>query len=258
MTRWIALAIAIAACEPDAKPGPSIAPSAPADARDTVADATKPALAPAPAPTTTTIPDALANAPAVIFRRYYTGMIAVPTVVTFTLRRHDHAALLVVEKQSGKRIVRPGANRRDDFVIGNWTVVSTTRYLGTATDAGVLALTDLDKPATLQLTCKNRRMVVAGPDAVRRPGVPPRGGCEGETGRWVPAKTTRAELLYCYSAEPASGAPEDSDWNAYGDYMHVAFAPAPGVEWLYVNDDCIMQGGGFRWIAKDGAIASER
>jgi len=40
--------------------------------------------------------------------------------------------------------------------------------------------------------------------------------------------------------------------------MHVAFAPAPGVEWLYVNDDCVMQGGGFRWIAKDGAIASER
>jgi len=209
--RWIAMAIAIAACEPNAKPGPSSAPSA-ADARDTVADATKPALARAPAPapapavTTTPIPAALANAPAVVFRRYYTGMIAVPTVVTFSLRRHDHAALLVVEKQSGKRVVRPGANRRDDFVIGNWTVVSTTRYLGTATDAGVLALTDLDKPATLQLTCKNRRMVVAGPDAVRRPGVPPRGGCEGETGRWVPAKTTRAELLYCYSAEPLGAA----------------------------------------------------
>jgi hypothetical protein len=34
--------------------------------------------------------------------------------------------------------------------------------------------------------------------------------------------------------------------------------PAPAIEYLWVNDDCSMQGGGYRDVPKDGSIASPR
>lgn len=254
MYRLVILCL-VASCErraPATKTDP-VRKTLPADARTI----TSPDAAPAPAISTTAIPPELANAPASVFRRYYTGMITEPAVVTFTLRRHDRAVLLTVQKQSGEATPVPGKGPNSSGVVRSWTVESTTRYLGTAKD-NVLSLIDVDKPSTLTLTCKNHQAAIARAGAVRKKGVPPKGGCEGEVGRFVPSATTRAELLYCYSAEPMSGAPDDGDWNGYGDDMHIALAPAPGVEWLYVNDDCSMQGGGFRWIAKDGAIANAR
>ena len=37
------------------------------------------------------------------------------------------------------------------------------------------------------------------------------------------------------------------------DGMELAFAPSPGIEWLFVNDDCL-QGGGWRLVPADRSI----
>jgi hypothetical protein len=37
---------------------------------------------------------------------------------------------------------------------------------------------------------------------------------------------------------------------------HLAFAPSPGIEWLYVNDDCL-QGGGWRQVPADRSIVTK-
>jgi hypothetical protein len=259
----LALLLAITACERGG-PVPTATSQVPArlpdDAPPAVVsiDAPPPPPTPPPPPIARTIHPELGTAPAAIFRRYYTGMIARPTLVTYTLRRHGTAALLTVETRDGERAIPPGPRLLDRYTIGAWTLASTVRYLGSTARDGALSLATLDGRETLQLTCKPHRVAVARADAVRRKGVPPKGGCEGEVGRFVPGASTRATVLYCFSAPPLDGTPGDSDWNGYQDDIHLALAPEPGIEWLYVNDDCDMQGGGFRWIPKDGSVGKER
>lgn len=64
----------------------------------------------------------------------------------------------------------------------------------------------------------------------------------GDTGAFSPATTEKVQVLLCTDE----------------DEVRYAFAEGPGVEWLYVNDDCVMQGGGFRRIADDLSIAAPR
>jgi hypothetical protein len=66
----------------------------------------------------------------------------------------------------------------------------------------------------------------------------------------VPARTGKVEALRC-------GVSETDDPTA--DRMEeMAFTAEPGVEFLAINDDCIMQGGGCRRIARDGSVANVR
>jgi hypothetical protein len=194
----------------------------------------------------TSIPPQLAAAPAWIMRRLDGGAITYPQVLeTFTLRRDGASAALTME-------VQHAATKRGFMEVGEWKPVSTKHYLGTAAEAGGKTTIDIALGAeSLHFTCKRTQQSVAAATAVRR-----RHAYEvyrecGDPGRWEPAATTRVDVLRC---ELPEGFQEAHGWFV----PYLAFTPAPGIEWLHVNDDCSMQGGGWRRIASDGSIAAFR
>lgn len=217
------LLLALAACgTPAPKPETPVVATVPADA----ARPDAPPDAPAPDPE-------LAAAPAQVFRFYSTGLAPSKDggrFETWTLRTHGDRGMVRVER------MRPGDN-------GTWIPNTQTLYLGTATDDGkTLTVTLASATDKLSLTCTRDKLDVAAANAVRRPSAKNKQEC-GDTGAWSPAKTKSVGVLSC--KDPRYDAP-------------MMFGAAPGIEYLYVNDDCVMQGGGYRQIAADGAIAPVR
>ena len=86
---------------------------------------------------------------------------------------------------------------------------------------------------------------VSGDPAKRTPmgGAKYKQPCSGDPGKFAPAATKKVEVLSC--KHPDFDAP-------------MIFGRAPGIEYLHVNDDCNMQGGGYRAIAADGSVAPVR
>ncbi|MBL0213546.1 MAG: hypothetical protein IPQ07_06675 [Myxococcales bacterium] len=246
--RWapILLFLVGGACEKPDAPAP---PPAPSPAKVGPAVAPPPADAASPdapgidaAPTIPPAPAALAAAPAWTARSLFTGAIRATSVHTLaTLQRADGRAMLTLEAATAPTSFRDGA-------IGPWSARTLTRrYLGAATEsAGVTTLELSDGTTPWTLTCKLTKVAVARAVAVRKRD-PKLGGCEGDQGHWVPGQTSRAQVLVC-------GDPADE---MEPGYAFVA-APAPPIEWVYVNDDCSMQGGGYRAIPADGSIAPFR
>jgi hypothetical protein len=197
-----------------------------------------------PPPEVPALPAELANAPAWIYREFSTGQIRRDsTLTTFTLRRHTTRAMLTVDEQVARH---PGLKS-----IGPWSARSTKLYVGTVEQRHPsVRLVLAHGSDTLDLTCKPGTLAVAGATAVRRPN-PTKPGQEecGDRGRWVPGATRKLEALRCELV------PQDEDPDRGERY---AFVPAPGIEFLYVNDDCVIQGGGYRAIPKDGSIGAVR
>ena len=99
--------------------------------------------------------------------------------------------------------------------------------------------------------CRPGRTPVAAADAVLvprvAPGARPEGGeCDGDPGRWVPARTRTIATLTC---EPIDQ-PEDG--------VTLVFAAGAGVEHVRVDDDCDMQGEGLRRASPAGGVAPVR
>jgi hypothetical protein len=205
------------------------------------------------------IPDKLAAAPRWIYRDYSTGMVA-PTQghpVQYTLQRHGDEALLIIERLDAHPTdiighspmsamdppsPRPTANNADRTADTD----ARSFKLGTITTNGAtstITFNDDDEP----LVCTPGKVRVAGATAGRAGDRSKEPDC-GFRGRWVPATLRTIEVLRCNLLD-------DPDVDHAEEY---AFAPAPGIEFLYINDDCDMQGGGYRAIAKDGAIAPPR
>jgi hypothetical protein len=168
----------------------------------------------------------LASASPWVFRFHSTGLIVREArIETWTLRHVGDRAMVLVER---------GAQ-------------GDTTYTGTATDAGTsLKLELTDGANSLAFDCTRGKIAVAAANAVRQPHRPTgkyKEPCSGDPGRFVPAKTTKLDVLNC--RHPDYEAP-------------MSFAAAPGVEYLYVNDDCNQQGGGYRRIPADGSVAPVR
>lgn len=231
--------VVLAACS--SSPSPSTSPSPTPVATPDAAVAADVAIDAAPPVDAAPAVDAeLAAAPPFVFRFHEAGKVmtkAAPRLETWTLRQVGERATVRVQ-----RMVPTAGD--------GWQPSSATVYLGTATDDGkllTLALAATTNPNDkLALACTRAKLAVAAATAVRKPH--PRKGkyaqpCSGDPGRWVPAKTKPVEVLSC--KHPDYDAP-------------MPFAPAPGVEYLYVNDDCDMQGGDYRAIPADGTIAPVR
>lgn len=215
----------VAACSSHPAPKPQPTPAVPVAA--TPPDAAVPDAPPAPDP-------ALAAAPAQVFRFHSTGLVPEktgPRLETWTLRSLDGRGVVSVERMT------PG----DD---GGWRPGTQSLYLGTASDDGkTLTLALAAATDQLALTCTREKLDVAAANAVRKPSPKRKRGECGDPGVWSPAKTKSISVLAC--KDPRYDAP-------------MMFGPAPGIEYLHVNDDCQMQGGGYRQIAADGAIAPVR
>ena len=198
------------------------------------------------------IPPGLQAATPWIGRVFRTGAIVpVHTHETFTLRRDRTAALLTIVVQE---------DRSSGGVLGNvgsWSTVATTQYVGTAVErAGGVIIAVANANEQIELRCTRTRLRAARADAVREPAPLRHGGEDcGDEGRWVPAGTRPVDAIRCLPAEGRSIAPDDD--STWPNADHLALAPAPGIEWLYVNDDCT-QGGGWRRVPADGSIARGR
>ena len=232
MTRFSVLALVACSSSPASTTKPT--PPAPPDAA--VATSPDAAIAAPPVDAAPAVDAELAAAPPSVFRFYSTGLVttkAGPRLETWTLRHVGERATILVER------MRPNGDA--------WTLGTTTRYLGTVADDGTsLKLALAAGPNQLALECKREKLAIAAATAVRKPH--PRKGryarpCSGDPGRWVPDKTKSIDVLSC--KHPDYEAP-------------MPFASAPGVEYLFVNDDCDQQGGGYRAIANDGAVAPVR
>jgi hypothetical protein len=200
------------------------------------------------------IPAELWNAPAWIYRTFATAGIPIGTgtargqrdpqhLTTYTLQRHGALALLTRDELKGGDIHGP-------HVMGPWSPSPTKRYVGTAETQGTSVTLSLSSDTeTLTLRCAPATIAVAAIHAVRKPHRKLEDGC-GDEGRWVPAATKNVQLLRCLELEP------DGSTDVYGRPLN--FARAPGIEWLFVNDDCTQQGGGWRRIPADGSVAPPR
>jgi hypothetical protein len=109
--------------------------------------------------------------------------------------------------------------------------------------APVIRLNFETTPKKFTLLCSFVFESVAKATAVRVPDPNYRDEC-GNEGVWFPRKTKRIQVLHC-----------QRDIRLGESY---AFAALPGVEDLSVNDDCTMQGGGYRAISEDGSVKPVR
>ncbi|MEO7093377.1 MAG: hypothetical protein ABI175_09010, partial [Polyangiales bacterium] len=175
-------------------------------------------------------------------RSLMTGQIRATSVLTFaTLNRIDDRAMLTLEEQSA-------SNHLGNDRIDPWSEKAVTRrFMGSEVTANGVTTFDLfDGTDRFALACKPTKVAVAKATAVRKRD-PKKESCSGDQGHWVPAQTTKVAALVC-------GDPGDEMAPGY-----TFTAPdAPAIEWLYINDDCSMQGGGYRAIAADGSIAPFR
>jgi hypothetical protein len=242
--RRLLVVLAVVGCEPRTRTGPPVEdneverdgrPAARA-VRDAGADGSAAVIPIAPA---------LLAAPAWIGRELRTGLIAPQsTLATWTLQRDGNQAVLTVDRQTASGM---------DSTIGPWSAKQTRRYVGTfETSRQRLRFTLADGAERLELVCSRSVAIAAGAAAVRKPGRH-RAGTEecGDRGGWSPARTRQVHVLRCRQPDDE---PEDRDT----DRVDLRLAAAPGIEYLYVNDDCIMQGGGWRVLAVDGAVAPVR
>jgi hypothetical protein len=190
-----------------------------------------------------TIPVTLTSASPWVMRQLDVGAVPFPQrATTFTLRRDNGRALLEIATQK--------AISKDLMNVSGWEPATTRNYLGTVTETAETVTLDLtDGAEPLHLVCKAANEKAAPANAVRKPG-PRRGEACGDKGRWVPATTTTVDVLRCETG---------ADYKRkYGDSAYLAFALTPGIEWTHLNDDCVVQGGGWRLIPADHAIAEFR
>jgi hypothetical protein len=191
--------------------------------------------------------EALEAAPALVYRQLDTGAIMGKNqLVTHRLHQAEGRALLIVETRSSKRAMALTPERIEP--LGPATV---RRFSGTVRTVGTLTTFELaDGADVLSLECEMGSVRVASATAVReREG---RNQCEGDRGRWVPAATKPVRALRC-------GIDREPDPVFKPDRLEkMAFLEAPGLEFLWVNDDCAMQGGGYRLVPADESVHAVR
>lgn len=119
-----------------------------------------------------------------------------------------------------------------------WTTGKTTRF--TLEEGG----------EKIVLECAMGPVQVAAATAVRARS---RQSECGDRGKWQPLATKRVEALRCgiddSPIEPMF--PPDRR-------EEMAFTAAPGIEFLFVNDDCVIQGGGYRFVPGGGGVGPIR
>jgi len=233
--------IAFVACQAD-KPTPHVL------ARSDAASAVIAIDAAAPPPIKREVPEHLASAPKWIGRRLMTGAVnAITEHFTFTLQRDGGQALLTIEKRHATNV--SGGDKLMPEKVDEWKLISTEQFIGTFEEHGdvvTIALKGLGGGDKRDFRCKKTTIPAAGANAARARS-PGYREC-GDTGRWVPAATTQVDVIRCVPFEE-----KGSD-----EWARLAFAAAPGIEWLHVNDDCVIQGGGWRLVPPDGGIGRLR
>jgi hypothetical protein len=186
------------------------------------------------------VPTEVAAAPPWIYREFDTGLVVKASMLrTWTLRRAGSQAALTIETQIAKTAMSEE--------LGPWSVAQTRTFVGSITTERTKTTLVLSNGSeTMTLVCSPSSIRAAVATAGRRPGRPKPGEEEcGNEGAWAPMRMRSYTTLSCKQTDQERSS-------------LIRFAAAPGIEWLYVNDDCTMQGGGYRAIPKDGSVAPPR
>ena len=178
---------------------------------------------------------------------YDTGAInARSTLTTRTLQRFENQALLTVLEQTVNNSSEMTPTHLKPF--GAPTI---RRFVGSVTTKGKRTTFDLaDAGEKVTLECEMGNVNAAAATAVRASSR--KGGCNGDRGHWVPSTMKRVEALRC-GIEREAASIDSPDRRE-----EMAFAAPPGIEFLFVNDDCVMQGGGYRFVPPDSAVGPIR
>ncbi len=196
-----------------------------------------------PEPTPPFVP--IREQPAWVFRRLSTGAVRRQSdLTTETLTfSGDHATLTINQKSA------PSGAMLGETIAGPWVDTSTKKLSGLVQNhqRGTVELTLRDGSDALDLLCGRQEVRVAAATAVR---IRSSDDSEcGDQGTWEPAATTPVSAWVCH-AKPTN--PDDVSPVEY------TFGEAPGIEFLFVNDDCIIQGGGLRRVPSDGSVSAIR
>jgi hypothetical protein len=170
-----------------------------------------------------------------IFRQLRVGKAPVATRTTFELVIDGGRATLVeLDEQADRARSVAEADRQT-----RWTVATRRTYRGSVTRlAGAVELAlESEGVQPLPLHCTQRAVDAAPAGAVRVPSPdrPPDGRC-GDGGAWTPAAVASVQALVC----DAGASDPDGD-----DDDRLVFGDPPGLEYVFVHDDCL-RGGGLR------------
>lgn len=191
------------------------------------------ACGPAPAPSTIVAPTG--HHDAMTFRRLEVGKARGHAVRTTFVLDLDHATIDETDETLAKSVTVAEADAETA-----WVTKARHRYAGARREAkdGVQLDLEAADAQPLHVMCTSKRIEAAAAHATRVAS-PDRGeGYEcGDKGVWSPAGTAAVDTLACIPA----GQSVDTD-----DDDELVFAPGSGLEWVFQNDDCEIQGGGFR------------
>ena len=186
-----------------------------------------------PPPVTNVVPTG--HHDAMTFRRLEVGKARGHAVRTTFVLDLDHATIDETDETLAKSVTVAEADTETA-----WVTKAKHRYAGARRDAkdGVQLDLEAADAQPLHVMCTSKRIEVAAAKAVRVASPDRAADYEcGDKGVWLPAGTAAVETLACIPA----GQSVDTD-----DDDELVFAPGPGLEWVFQNDDCVLQGGGFR------------
>jgi hypothetical protein len=171
-----------------------------------------------------------------IFRQLRVGKSPVATRTTFELVIDGGRATLVELDEQADHVQSVAQADRQ----ARWTVATQRTYRGSArllAGAVELAL-ESEGVQPLELHCTQRPVEAAraGAGRVPSPDRHPGDRCD-HRGAWDPAATSSVQAVVC----DAGVADPDGD-----DDDRLVFADPPGLEYVSINDDCVLRGGGLR------------
>jgi hypothetical protein len=189
--------------------------------------------------------DEVADAHPYVFRELSFGLIVVATRQTSVLRRDgDRASLRVTIERPPHA---PGTKNLGGSEVEptTWEVAQTETFVGTIRAEDKRTVFHLSSAAgkPLELSCAPGRLAIhrRGAQLVPHRYAPGQYHSEcSETGVWRPSATQTIDVLKCGAS--------DRDVDHFGRFGGTALllAPMPGVESVFVNSDCVLQGGGYR------------
>lgn len=241
------VAFAGTGCELSSDVRPQVRPNLRVVDAGAAQDATVPSDAEVPADGAPADLDEVADAHPYVFRELSFGLIVVATRQTSVLRRDGDRASLRVTIETPPHA--PGRKLGGSEVEPTtWEVAQTETFVGTVRAEGKRTVFHL-RSATgkpLDLSCAPGRRAIhrRGAQLVPHRDAPGHYHAEcTETGVWRPSATQTIDVLTCGAS--------DRDADHFGQFGGTALllAPMPGVESVFVNSDCLLQGGGYRRMA---------
>ena len=166
--------------------------------------------------------------------RFY-GMttITLPSdyIETFTLERRGAAATLTVQQDQ-----KPAERYTGRVEETGGTLTIHLKYPSGASVPWVRCT-----PNTLRVSVATAKVVMYGHP------------CLDEYG-WEPEDEARVSVLDCKLLDKDAPEPADYRWKTG---RNLVFAPAPGIEWVHVEDECLKTDG-WREIPADGSVVPAR